>query len=661
MIRGYYKTAVKHEGGGVRMGGVLDQFYNDNYSPVGDIVVVAMCFVMLILVYTSYVSKTRTFLYFNIIVGLLLFAAITDIAYHYQLSGITSAEGHVPVYIFRCLYYFFLTASLFMYVVYIIDVQRLEISKKKPILTIAMVAFGVVVVFDILGVVRETGFHINDDGTTTKGRNIFPVGYIVFVGIIIFLMIVYRNRIFKQVMRGFYGTMLVSFIIISVQQFSKQSSFTVATFLFPVVSMMYIIHSNPYNIELGAINVSAMEDMLRYYYEKNKTLITMSLYIKEFDEEGKNFPPEIQSAIRRFAGEFFKGAVLFQVNNGHMILLADKGLNPDYEKKILKMFNDFDVEYDQYKLDYKIVYGESVDEISRNHEYISFIRHIHRGMKYNEKHRVEMSDVALFNKYEYILKELADIHRGGNLRDPRVLAYCQPVFNVKTQRYDTAEALMRIKLPETGLVFPDQFITLAEENGYIHTLTKIILQKTCDEIRYLLQEGYEVNRISVNVSVLELRDESFCDDIFRIIDESGIPSEKIAIEITESQSEKDFEVMKSKIDVLKEKGIKFYLDDFGTGYSNMERIMELPFDIIKFDRSLVLASNNDTKSEKMVDGLANMFKDMNYSVLYEGVENENDEQRCINMAASYLQGFKYSRPIPIMDLKNFFSKVKETA
>ena len=641
--------------------GIFQQFYSDNFSPVGDIVVVAMCFVMLILVYTSYVNKTKTFLYFNIIIGLLLMAAITDIGYHYQLSGITSSEGHFTVYLLRILYYFALTASLFMYVIYIADVQRLELSKKKPIILIAMIVLAVVVVFDILGIVRETGFHINDDGTVTNGKSIFPIGYIVFVGIIIYMMVVFRNRIFKQVMRGFYGTMLVSFIIISVQQFSKQSSFTVATFLFPTVAMLYIIHSNPYNIELGAINVSAMEDMLRYYYEKSKTLIIMSLYIKEFDEEGKNIPPAIQAVIRRFASEFFKGAVLFQVNNGHMILLADKALNPDYEERIAKMFVDFEVEYQQHKLDYKIVYGESIDEISRHSEYIAFIRHIHRGMKFNEKHRIDMGDVALFNKYEYILKELADIYRGGNLRDPRVLAYCQPVFNVKTGRYDTAEALMRIKLPETGLVFPDQFIPLAEENGYIHTLTKIILQKTCDEIRYLLQEGYEVNRISVNVSVLELRDEGFCDDIFKIIAESGIPSEKIAIEITESQSEKDFEVMKAKIDVLKEKGIKFYLDDFGTGYSNMERIMELPFDIIKFDRSLVLASNNDTKSEKMVDGLANMFADMNYSVLYEGVEDDNDEKRCINMSASYLQGFKYSRPIPIMDLKNFFSKVKETA
>ena len=114
--------------------------------------------------------------------------------------------------------------------------------------------------------------------------------------------------------------------------------------------------------------------------------------------------------------------------------------------------------------------------------------------------------------------------------------------------------------------------------------------------------------------------------------------------------------MKSRINELKCFGIKFYLDDFGTGYSNLERIMELPFDIIKFDRSLVIASGDSRKSEKMVGNLAHMFSDMDYSVLYEGVENDMDEERCINMSAVYLQGYKYSRPIPMEQLSEFFEK-----
>ena len=84
--------------------------------------------------------------------------------------------------------------------------------------------------------------------------------------------------------------------------------------------------------------------------------------------------------------------------------------------------------------------------------------------------------------------------------------------------------------------------------------------------------------------------------------------------------------------------------------------MELPFDIIKFDRTLVIASGSDERSERIVENLAHMFSDMAYSVLYEGVEDDADEGRCREMSASYLQGYKYSRPVPIERLREFLTK-----
>jgi EAL domain-containing protein (putative c-di-GMP-specific phosphodiesterase class I) len=255
-----------------------------------------------------------------------------------------------------------------------------------------------------------------------------------------------------------------------------------------------------------------------------------------------------------------------------------------------------------------------------------------------------------------ILKEIADIAARKDPEDPRVLVYCQPVYNIRTGKYDTAEALMRLQLADLGLVFPDQFIPLAEENGYIHVLTQIILSKTCRAIRTLMSEGFEIERISVNVSALELRDQDFCGDIDEIIGRSGVDAGRIAIELTESRNDSDFMLMKEKIEELKGKGITFYLDDFGTGYSNMERILELPFDIIKFDRSMVIAGSQDKRSEQVLGSLADLFSKLDYSVLYEGVEDEKDEEMCRSLNASYLQGYKYSKPIPISELRKFLEK-----
>ena len=318
----------------------------------------------------------------------------------------------------------------------------------------------------------------------------------------------------------------------------------------------------------------------------------------------------------------------------------------------------FDKQYQRFRRSYKIVTGSSMDEISNKNEYASLIRFVSRDMPENSVHHIEPDDIVKFNRNEYILHELADIYSRRDVNDPRVLAYCQPVFNLESGHFDTAEALMRLQLEKTGMVFPDQFIPLAEEHGYIHVLTEIILHKTCQEIRRLTEEGFLIKRVSVNVSVLELKDDTFCGDMIRIIDNNQIPGEKVAIELTESNSEADHMIMKEKIEELRGKGIQFYLDDFGTGYSNMERIMELPFDIIKFDRSMVIASGMDERSENIVQSLARMFKDMKYSVLYEGIEDEKDEERCKAMSAMYLQGYKYSRPVPIEKLRAFIPKAR---
>ncbi len=215
---------------------------------------------------------------------------------------------------------------------------------------------------------------------------------------------------------------------------------------------------------------------------------------------------------------------------------------------------------------------------------------------------------------------------------------------------------MRLQLDETGIVFPDQFIPLAEEEEYIHVLTEIILHKTCMAVRSFTEAGYGIRRISVNVSAEELKEKSFCRDILGILERCGVSGEQIAIELTESRSERDFMLMKEKIEQLKGKGLTFYLDDFGTGYSNMERILELPFDIIKFDRTLVQAAATDERSRMMVSNLSNMFTSMNFDVLYEGVERDADEVLCLEMSAAYLQGYQYSRPVPIAELSNYLSR-----
>ncbi len=627
--------------------------YESDYSPVGAIVVLSLCIVIFLLMRAAFITKSRNFTLFQIMVLLVAAAAVLEITTHMLYH----AEQASPtwIYISRSLYFTCLFSNLYVYVLYIINILWLD--KKTAVRYVAVSCIGLVfiLIYLWLGSFLKFGFYIEPDGSLHTGFNAFIPAYLFYVAILFFGMLHYRDRIVKQILIGVLSTAAVAFLLLGIQGILHRSSYTTVAFILPLLALFYLAHSNPYDMDTGAIDESSFENLIIDYYKNGKTAFLMSLHLRDFDHFGK-IPKEISGTIRHFVTSYLKGAVLFRVSNGRLVLVFPLAKNPDYLDTVQIMIQHFEEVYPKFRLDYRIVLGETVDSISRDADYINLIQFVEKNMENNSVFSYDENDIKQYLDQTFILKQMEDIARKGNLEDPRVLVYCQPVYNIVRKQYDTAEALMRLKLDKLGLVFPDRFIPLAEENHLIHALSLIILNKTCKMIRGLSDMGYDIKRISVNFSVSELYGKEFCQEIREIVEKNGIPEGTLAIELTESTTDSDFLIMKAKINELKESGIMFYLDDFGTGYSNFERILELPFDIIKFDRSLVIASNKNDRSERMVYALANMFANMDYSVLYEGVEDETDEDRCIHMCAHYLQGYKYSKPIPIEQLTDFFMK-----
>ena len=625
-----------------------------NYSPVGDLVSVSVCFVMLILMFFSYNRHTRNFRIFLELIGLLIGAAFCNITMNMLGAMNDPAVGNY-ILLLRTLYHTLLFTIFIMFIVYITEAARLKKRERLPFNWAAGIIWLVVFIIDV----AETVMYWNaPEVGSLRGISMktFLAGYVAYIILIALLLVRIRGKVFRRVMMSFYGTIVISFMMLVIQMANRNSSFMVATFLYPVIAMFYTMHSNPYDAKLGTVDIRAFDDMIATSYRKKQEFLYMSLYLRGMGEEDAASSEEISALLRKQCVSAFRGALLFSVAKDHMIMTVPLRQNPDYKEKIDMVMGRFNKEYNRLQQDYKIVIGMSMDELSEHNEYVSFINSIHRVIPDNTVHTVNEEDYLRYRRHDRIRHELEYIYRKCDLDDPRVLCYCQPVYNINTGRYDTAEALMRLELDGLGVVPPLEFIPMAEEYSYIHVLTKIILHKVCDQVRKLTDRGYSLSRISVNISAIELKAESFCDDIYDIIDGSGITGDQIAIELTESQSERDFVIMKEKISELKEKGIKIYLDDFGTGYSNMERIMALPFDIIKFDRTMVLASEANERSHQIVESLAKMFADMNYSVLYEGVEQDEEEKMCMDMEASYLQGFKYSKPIPIETLDTYLDK-----
>lgn len=624
----------------------------NDYTPVGDIVVLALCIVMSVVLFINRMRKGSSYRIMAIMIILIYFASVTSLLY--RMAMFADVLDPMFIYATRIANHTFLSFLQVTNVLYLREPLWMKTDGYKRFIAIIMIIAAVPIIIDIFGIVFRFGFYI-DGSVIHSDFSVYPYSYAAFEAIMFYLIIRYRNRIIKQVFICLIAVNAMSLILTAVQGMFNQASFTTFVHIIPAVGLLFLFHGNPYDAETGAVSANLFFNELKDCLERKIPLVMIRCCMSDFNNHLRQ-NPELRLAFNRFFKQSVKRGVLYRASDGKLLLTVRKSRKGNFDRVISNMLDNFYLEYDEIGIDYKLIVSEIVPEITDPSDYIRFFDLIESDMKSNETHWVTDDDVKRFISTRYILAELEDITKKRDLEDERVLVYCQPVFNIVSGSYDTAEALMRLKLPDVGLVFPDKFIPIAEKYDLIHQLSLTILNKTCAVIRELIAEGYMLNRISVNFSTLDLKYENFSEEVQDIIIRNDIPFDKIAIEMTESRNDTEFNRLKTQVTELQGLGIKFYLDDFGTGYSNFERIMEIPFDIIKFDRSLLLESVKNDSSKYMVSTFASMFNDLNYSVLFEGVEDERDEEHCRGMFAKYLQGYKYSKPVPISELRKFFRK-----
>lgn len=622
------------------------------YTPVGDIGVLSLCLAFGMFLLITRVKKSRRSLNALTLVVLMLFCAVTNIIYRIMLGA--AVIRPVPLCLMRIISHSFYSLVQIAYILYLrVPLWLRRDNLKRFALIIGAVAFAPVLI-DTAGMIFGFGFRVENNAVTAT-LSPYQFSYLIFVGAVLFMLIRYRSRLVSRVFYVMVGLNVLGLLLITIQDIFHQTSYATLAYFLPITGIVFVFHTNPFDTDTGAVNERYFYEEVATCIERNTPLLIMSCSIADLYAELKS-NTDLRKEFFRFFRQSSRRGVLYRFSDNRIILTIKQKGGRSFDTVARTLIDEFDKSYGRVGLDYRLIVCTIIPELKKPDDYIKLIKSMEDTMPANTMHRINDEDIRRFCEDSYILSQLEDIARRGDLKDERVLVYCQPVFNIVTGIYDTAEALMRLRLPDVGMVFPDKFIPLAEEHDLISALSRVILNKTCSQIHDLLAEKYIVNRISVNFSTLDLRRKNFRSGVIDIIQRNDIPFDKIAIEITESRSEIEFNQMKQKITELQSLGIKFYLDDFGTGYSNFERIMELPFDIIKFDRSLLIESVKNDSSKFMVSTFANMFNSLNYSVLFEGVEDDRDEQYCVGMHASYLQGYKYSRPIPIEGLRDFLTK-----
>jgi EAL domain-containing protein (putative c-di-GMP-specific phosphodiesterase class I) len=227
--------------------------------------------------------------------------------------------------------------------------------------------------------------------------------------------------------------------------------------------------------------------------------------------------------------------------------------------------------------------------------------------------------------------------------------YYQPKVEVATGQVVGVESLVRWRHPVDGLVFPDQFIGVAETHGLIDSLTRVVLTEALAQTRLWQEMGLEL-RMAVNVSMDNLTSVDFADFVIAQAQTAGVPPQQVVLEVTESRLMQDPRSPLEILTRLRLKRFKLSIDDFGTGSSSLTQLRDIPFDELKIDRSFVHGIWNNATVRAMFDASLGLAKQLNMESVAEGVEDREDWDFLRKTGCDTAQGYFIAKPMPAADL-----------
>lgn len=228
----------------------------------------------------------------------------------------------------------------------------------------------------------------------------------------------------------------------------------------------------------------------------------------------------------------------------------------------------------------------------------------------------------------------------------KFVVFYQPKYDAATQKLVGAEALVRWKQDDGSYIPPFKFIPTAEKNGFIIKLDKYVFKRVCEDQKRWLDEGRKIVPISVNLSRQHLYNPKLVEEYQKMVVKSGVPIDKLELEITESALFENHDEFLTIINKLRNVGFRILMDDFGTGYSSLMMLKSIPIDVMKLDKSFV-DDYSDAKGKKIISSVTQLAKSMMIEVTAEGVETEAQYEFMRSLGCDMIQGYYFAKPMPV--------------
>ncbi len=240
----------------------------------------------------------------------------------------------------------------------------------------------------------------------------------------------------------------------------------------------------------------------------------------------------------------------------------------------------------------------------------------------------------------------------------------QAIYSTKSNKFNMAEALVRMKKTEGDFISPGEFIPIAEEIGLVSRITYIVLEKVCqdyNQLSELFKDKLCIQSISVNFPYVHFLKRDTVAEVVELMSRYNVAHNRVKFELTERTLFSDIKTTKSIMDELIAHGFEFELDDFGVDYSNLSLFFNVPIKVIKFDRSLVYAATFNPTRKRFFENLLKAIKAIDIQVVMEGIEEKELLDYLISCGCDYIQGYVFTKPLPIDEFCTFLKTYEETS
>lgn len=518
--------------------------------------------------------------------------------------------------------------------------------------------------------INQLLFGIDEHGIYTQGPFIMLTYFIFYYYCLaaVVAVIIWRNNVEQSIRRILATFPLIAMIVIIVQQLYPQVilSGSAATCALLIIYLYLQNKQNSIDYLTGLPNRQEFLKMMELQIKKSRDFNITVLSLREFKRINDTYGQHTGDLFLQQIGNYLEGIsmphCLYRYGGDEFAILSygpfDTKLDDNVKQLEQRMHKDWAVGENRCIIN-------AVIGVVGYPECANTVEELINGIEYS----VSMAKAATDSNIYYCGQEMLSAMKRrkqvvgileDNLKNNSFSVYYQPIVSTATGKYTVAESLLRIPDSPLGPLYPNEFIPVAEETGLIIEITYQVLDKVCQFINRLNNEGIEFDGVHVNFSGKQFSQIGLAEKVCGIIEKNQIPYSKIKIEITESILADDASNVAEFAEKMHQKGILIELDDFGTGYSNIVSVMKTPLDTIKLDKSIIWSAMEKKETAVMVNSLAFVFHEMGLQVLAEGVETKEQEEFVKKCGIDLIQGFLFSKPLNEEDAFSFLKSNYQT-